>query len=89
MARSLLSEEEFSKRLNAIAKVRFADQRFGDSELSSEMGISRFSLHRKVKEAFVLSATYFTKCFHAFYGFPPGKARELKSIEIAISNKIP
>lgn len=98
---------DFLQRLvNAIDK-HLSDDSFGVAELAAELGISRSTLHRKVrmvakksvsifiretrlKRSFELlknrdgtvseiayqvgfgSTTYFTKCFHDFYGIPPG-----------------
>ncbi|MGM0621621.1 MAG: helix-turn-helix domain-containing protein [Bacteroidota bacterium] len=59
MTGSLLSGEEFAERLNAIAEARLADHRFGVSALAREMEMSRSSLHRKVKEAFHVSASQY------------------------------
>lgn len=100
-------EKGFLQQLvNAIDK-HLSDDRFGVAELASELGMSRSTLHRKVREvakksvstfireirlkrSFELlkdrkgtvseiayqvgfgSATYFIKCFHDFYGIPPG-----------------
>jgi len=100
-------EEQFLQRLTNAVDAHLDDEHFGVTELAAELGMSRTTLHRKVrqvvkksvsafiretrlKKAFGLlqnndgtvaeiaykvgfgSATYFNKCFHDFYGFPPG-----------------
>ncbi len=108
MNASTISGKEFTERLNAITDARLADHRFGVSALAREMEMSRFTLHRKVREIFHESAsqyishkrlnlarqilldkknsvtktatlcgfrslTYFDKCFHDYFGYPPGE----------------
>lgn len=108
MTASHLSGKEFTERLNNITEARLADHQFGVSALAREMEMSRFTLHRKVKDAFHKSGsqyishkrlnrarqlildkktsvtetatlcgfhslTYFDKCFHDYFGYPPGE----------------
>jgi len=59
MTRAALSGEEFTARLANITENRLADHHFGVSALALEMEMSRYSLYRKVKEAYQCSASRF------------------------------
>lgn len=107
MQASASMEEELLVKLTKITEANLADENFGVTELAREMGMSRTTLHRKLrltikkagsqfiselrlKKAHLLlqqrtgtvseiayevgfgSATYFSKCFHDFYGYTPG-----------------
>lgn len=100
---------QFSERLYNIIESRMTDPQFGVSELAQAMGMSRSTLHRKVRKALGKSVTslisetrlkkamqllitgdykvsevawetgfgsttYFNKCFHDYFGYPPGEA---------------
>ncbi|WP_340111277.1 AraC family transcriptional regulator [Maribellus mangrovi] len=100
-------DEQFLQKLTRAIDEHLADENFGVNELAAELGMSRTTLHRKVKQVIkksvstfiretrlkrsiellqnksgtvaeiayqvgFSSTTYFTKCFHDFYGFPPG-----------------
>ena len=102
------SEQQFVNRLTEIIDANLHNEQFGVSELANELGMSRITLHRKVKSVikksvneFIREArlkranellqqkagtvseiaykvgfgsvTYFDKCFHDFYGYPPGE----------------
>ena len=104
------SEQRFLKNLNDIIEANLHNEQFGVNELASELGMSRITLHRKVKSVvkksvseFIREArlkranellrqkagtvseiaykvgfgsvTYFDRCFHDFYGYPPGEAK--------------
>ena len=103
-------EQQFIQKLTKIIDENLHNENFGVPELAAQLGMSRATLHRKVKsvvkksvsefireerlkKAYELlqnntgtvseisymvgfnSATYFNKCFHDFYGFSPGEAK--------------
>ena len=49
MARQNAKDVTFIKRLNGIIGIHLSNERFGVSELASEMSMSRSNLHRKIK----------------------------------------
>ncbi len=104
------TEEQFLQNLTSIIDANLHNEHFGVAELATQLGMSRITLHRKVKsvisksvsmfiretrlkralellyekeltisqiayEVGFGSATYFTKCFHDYYGYPPGEAK--------------
>jgi len=104
----LPDEQQYINKLTAIVEKHLADASFGVEELAKEIGISRSTLHRKLKaiarqsisqfirearlkramELLQLQAgsvaevaygvgfgstTYFSKCFHEYFGYPPGQ----------------
>jgi len=116
MSEPLSMDQAFIKKLTDIVLANLANENFGVKELAIEAGISRVSLHRRLKSskkqdasqfiretrlqramemlrrnegtvaeiAFRVgfgSPTYFIKCFHEYYGFPPGEVRKMESIE--------
>ena len=101
-------ENDFINRITEIIQENIANEKFGVSELASEIGMSRSNLLRKIKKETKLSASqfirqvrlknamemlrstslnvsevsyqvgfgttsYFIKCFHDYYGYPPGE----------------
>ena len=103
------AEQRFLKNLNDIIEANLHKEQFGVNELAEELGMSRITLHRKVKSVvkksvseFIREArlkranellrqkagtvseiayrvgfgsvTYFDRCFHDYYGHPPGEA---------------
>ena len=111
------AEQRFLKNLNDIIEANLHNEQFGVNELADELGMSRITLHRKVKSVvkksvseFIREArlkranelllqkagtvseiaykvgfgsvTYFDRCFHDFYGYPPGKAKYHETPEI-------
>lgn len=107
MSNHTSKDKQFIKNLTDVISVHLEDENFGVSELAAELGMSRATLHRKLKftinkspgriinevrlqKALEMlkersgnvseiadkvgfgSAAYFNKCFHDFYGFPPG-----------------
>ncbi len=101
-------EQQFLKKLIDIIDANLHNEQFGVNELATELGMSRITLHRKVKSVvkksvseFIRetrlkrgyellqqktgtvseiaykvgfgSAAYFTKCFHDYFGYPPGE----------------
>jgi AraC-like DNA-binding protein/TolB-like protein len=114
--------EQFLQSITAIIDANLHNEHFGVAELATQLGMSRISLHRKVKSVISKSVsvfiretrlkralellhendltvseiaykvgfgsvTYFTKCFHDYYGYPPGEAK--KHPTKTISNEIP
>lgn len=114
MLSNTTAPEEFLQMLTAVTEANLSSEKFGVSELAKKMGISRTSLHRKLKQitqksasrficeirlkkAFQLlqqnagsvseiayevgfaSSTYFSKCFHDFYGISPGEVKNGKT----------
>ena len=104
-------DQVFLHRLTEIIEANLHDEKFGVTELSRAMGMSRSGIHRKIKvitnkplnqlireyrlhkaiemlrnqEATVAeiayrvgfgSPAYFTKCFHDYYGYPPGEVKK-------------
>ena len=105
-------------RLTGIVIDNLRDENFGVEQLAAKAGMSRATLHRKIKElkqgsvsrfirhirlekAMELlkenegtvagiayrvgfgSPTYFIKCFHDHYGFPPGEIKKMHSRDYA------
>ena len=105
------NEQQFIKRLTDIIDANLHNEQFGVNELAHELGMSRTTLHRKLKTVVKKSVTefirefrlkranelllqkagtiseidyrvgfgsvpYFTKCFHDYYGYPPGEAEK-------------
>lgn len=105
------TEEQFLQNITGIIDANLHNENFGVAELATELGMSRITLHRKVKSVirksvsvfiretrlkrahelllekdFTVSeiaykvgfgsVTYFTKCFHDYYGYPPGEAKK-------------
>lgn len=116
MTRSLNVDQAMINKLAGIVLTNLQDENFGVEKLAKEAGMSRVTVHRKIKSfkgqsvsqfireirlqkaikmlednegnvaeiAFKVgfgSPTYFIKCFHDYYGFPPGEARYMKSGE--------
>lgn len=110
MQNSSTSSKIFLKRVTQITETNLSNEHFGVSELAWEMGISRSSLHRKIKKLTNNSAsrfickirlekalkliqqnngtiseiaysvgfkspTYFSKCFHDYFGISPLEAK--------------
>ena len=102
------TEQQFIKKLTESVESHISDEHFGVPKLAAELGMSRYTLHRKINSATKLSASqfirqvrlknakeilrqtsatvsevaykvgfnspvYFSKCFHDYYGYPPGK----------------
>ena len=111
------NEQQFIKRLTDIIDANLHNEQFGVNELAHELGMSRTTLHRKLKTVVKKSVTefirefrlkranelllqkagtiseidyrvgfgsvpYFTKCFHDYYGYPPGEAEKRSINEI-------
>jgi len=110
-------DQAFLQRLTEIIEANLHDEKFGVTELSLAMGMSRSGIHRKIKvitnkplnqlireyrlhkaiemlrnhEATAAeiayrvgfgSPAYFTKCFHDYYGYPPGEVKKLDLHEL-------
>jgi len=113
------AEQRFLKNLNDIIEVNLHNEQFGVKELAEELGMSRITLHRKVKSVvkksvseFIREArlkranellrqkagtvseiayrvgfgsvTYFDRCYHNNYGYPPGEV--LKGLHKPVEN---
>ena len=59
MTGSYYKGDDFVGHLTTITNARLADQGFGVSELAREMGFSRTTLHRLMKEVFNCSASLY------------------------------
>ncbi|NMC38936.1 MAG: helix-turn-helix domain-containing protein [Bacteroidales bacterium] len=116
MAEPLSMDQAFIRKLKEIILANTHNENFGAEEIAKEAGMSRVSLHRRLKKitnkdisqfirevrlvkamellrnnegtvaevAFMVgfgSATYFTRCFHEYFGFPPGEVRRRASDE--------
>lgn len=51
----------FTQRLNELIETNMSNERFGVSELASEMHMSRTTLHRKIKSATGQSVSQFIR----------------------------
>jgi TolB-like protein/AraC-like DNA-binding protein len=111
MSEILSMDQVFLNRLTGIVLDNLANENFGVVELAKEAGMSRSSVHRKLRSithhtvsqfireirlqrsmellqqntgtaseiAFSVgfsSPAYFNKCFHEYYGFPPGEVKK-------------
>jgi len=118
MTEHLSMDDVFIKKLTEIVLANLNNENFSVEKLAREAGMSRMSVHRRVKSiknqdisyfireirlllakemihnnegtiaeiAFKVgfrSATYFNKCFHEYFGFPPGEARRSGHPEIS------
>ncbi len=116
MTEPLSMDQAFIRKLADIVLANLANENFGVEELAKEAGMSRVSLHRRLKSAaqqdtsqFIReirlqrametlqnnegtvaeiafrvgfgSPTYFNKCFHEYFGFPPGEVRKRETSE--------
>jgi TolB-like protein/AraC-like DNA-binding protein len=111
MTEHLSMDQVFINKLTDIVLANLADEDFGVNRLAMEVGMSRVTIHRRIKAiknqnisqfirevrlqramkmlqqnegtvaeiAFSVgfgSPTYFNKCFHEYFGFPPGEVRK-------------
>ena len=116
MTESLSMDQAFIRKLTDIVLANLNDENFGVGKLAEQAGMSRVSVHRRIKSiknqdasqfirevrlrramemlqnneghaseiAFRVgfgSPTYFIKCFHDYYGFPPGEVRKIVNAE--------
>ena len=114
-------EQQFIQKLLEIIDANLGDEKFGVPELAAELGMSRATLHRKLKSiinksvsefiretrleranellkkkagtvseiSFQVgfgSVSYFNRCFHEHFGYPPGEV--LKRQLIVEENKV-
>ncbi len=112
-------DKQFLENLSRIIHANINNEQFGVNELATELGISRATLHRKIKSiadkpvsefireirlirakellqqksgtvseiAFMVgfgSDSYFNRCFHEHFGYPPGEV--LKGLHPEIQN---
>jgi TolB-like protein/AraC-like DNA-binding protein/lipopolysaccharide biosynthesis regulator YciM len=112
MTENLSMDQAFLRKLTDIVLRNIQNERFGVNNLAREAGMSRTTLHRKIKSlknqdasqfmreirlrramellhqnagttsdiAFMVgfaSPNYFNKCFHEFFGYPPGKVKRV------------
>ena len=73
MTAALLYGEKFPKLLISITEARLHDHGFGVKELAYEMGISRITLHRRIKAKYMMSASRFIRQMRLY------RAREILS----------
>jgi len=111
MDEHLSMDQVFIKKLTDIVLANLANENFGVEELIIQAGMSRSSIHRKLRSIthqsvsqFIRetrlqralemlqsnvgtvseisymtgfgSPTYFNKCFHEFFGYPPGQVKK-------------
>jgi AraC-like DNA-binding protein len=99
MTEHLSMDQAFIARLSDIVKTNLRNENFSAADLAREAGMSRMTIHRKLKTiknqvalellrenshtaseiAFLVgfgSPAYFNKCFHDFYGYPPGQIKK-------------
>jgi TolB-like protein/AraC-like DNA-binding protein/tetratricopeptide (TPR) repeat protein len=111
MTESLSMDQAFIRKLTDIILTNIRNEHFGVGDLAREAGVSRITIHRKIRSiknqdatqfireirlrramellkqnagtvseiAFMVgfgSPAYFNKCFHEFFGFPPGKVKK-------------
>ena len=116
MTEPLSMDQAFIRKLTDIVLANLNDENFGVGKLAEQAGMSRVSVHRRIKSiknqdasqfirevrlrramemlqnneghaseiAFRVgfgSPTYFIKCFHDYYGFPPGEVRKIVNAE--------
>ncbi|HEX7014584.1 MAG TPA: helix-turn-helix domain-containing protein, partial [Cyclobacteriaceae bacterium] len=107
----LSRDAAFLKKLTEAVRQNLENEHFGVAELSDAVAISRFQLHRRLKQLKGVSVSqfirdirleeahkmlaadvgtvaeiayrvgfsspsYFSKCFHDHFGFPPGESRK-------------
>lgn len=77
------TENEFINRLNEILEANFQNESFGVSELASEMGMSRTSLHRKISMASKISANQYIRQFRLQKGIEMLRQTGLSVSEVA------
>ncbi len=117
MTEHLSMDQVFIKKLTEIVLANLNNESFSVEKLAREAGMSRMSVHRRIKSiknqdishfireirllrakemihnnegtiaeiAFKVgfrSATYFNKCFHEYFGFPPGETKRGEHPEI-------
>ena len=110
----LSMDQVFINKITDIIHANLLNEKFGVEELAKETGISRSSIHRKlksithksisqfireirIKRAMEMlqnnlgtaseigfrvgfnSPAYFSKCFHEYYGYPPGVVEKRRS----------
>src|SRR5690606_40279106 len=110
----LSRDAAFLKKLTEAVRSNLEDEQFGVAELSDAVAISRFQLHRRLKQLKGMSVSqfirdirleearkmlaadvgtvaeiayrvgfsspsYFSKCFHDHFGFPPNESRKYAS----------
>jgi TolB-like protein/AraC-like DNA-binding protein len=111
MIENLSMDQAFIRKLTNIILKNIQNENFGVANLAREAGMSRITIHRKIKSiknqdasqfireirlrramellrrnagnasdiAFMVgfsSPAYFNKCFHDFFGYPPGKVKK-------------
>jgi len=116
MSKPLSMDQAFIRKLTEIVSANLHDENFSVEKLSALAGMSRVTVHRRIKSVknqdvsqFIRevrlkramemlqnnegtvaeiayrvgfgSPTYFTKCFHEYYGFPPVEVRKTVSVE--------
>jgi len=119
----LSMDQAFIRKLTEIVLANLANENFDVDELAKEAGISRYTIHRRLRSirhqsvsqfireiklqramemlqnnmataseiAFIVgfgSHTYFTKCFHEYYGYPPGEVRKKASEILEVSREV-
>lgn len=116
MTKPSIVDHAMINKLVGIVLANLNNEKFGVGKLAEEAGMSRVTVHRKIKSikgqsvsqfireirlqkaiemlqngegnvaeiAFRVgfgSPSYFIKCFHEYFDFPPGEARKMKSNE--------
>ena len=76
-------KNEFLERLNDILETNFQNESFGVSELAQELGMSRYTLHRKVKAATITTANQYIRRFRLQKGMEMLKQTSASVSEVA------
>jgi len=119
MIEPLPIDQALIRKLTDIILTNISNEHFGVGDLAREAGVSRITIHRKIKSiknldasqfireirlrramellkqnvgtasdiAFMVgfsSPAYFNKCFHEFFGYPPGRIKKeaLRNFEV-------
>ncbi|GEM_PF-1567022 len=78
-------QEGFIKKVDEVIERNIENENFGVSELASKLGMSRSSLHRKIKTKTKLTASQYLSQFRLKYAFEILKQTELTVSEVAFN----
>eukprot|EP01029_Cantina_marsupialis_P000649 TRINITY_DN1045_c1_g1_i2.p2 TRINITY_DN1045_c1_g1~~TRINITY_DN1045_c1_g1_i2.p2 ORF type:complete len:625 (-),score=56.29 TRINITY_DN1045_c1_g1_i2:1196-3070(-) len=79
-----ISRSQLHRKLRRLAK-KSVSQFIREKRLKKAMDLLRQNVGTASEIAYQVgfsSPTYFTKCFHDYYGYPPGEVRRNKSVQI-------
>ena len=83
MSQSQKSNDNFLQKLNEILEANIEKEHFGVSELAQKLGMSRATLHRKVKAANINSANQYIRHFRLQKGMEMLKQTSINVSEVA------